>query len=66
MLRGELDPGGKLPFSSAMRFDANMTAHANLVCHTCGRIEDVEFVPEHLDTTPACRRGRPRALSATR
>jgi Fur family peroxide stress response transcriptional regulator len=40
----------ELPFSSAMRFDANMTPHANLVCRSCGRIEDVEFVPEHLDT----------------
>lgn len=40
----------ELPFSNAMRFDANMTPHANLVCRTCGKIEDVEFVPEHLDT----------------
>jgi len=40
----------ELPFSSATRFDANMTPHANLVCRGCGRIEDVEFVPEHLDT----------------
>jgi len=40
----------ELPFSSAMRFDANMRPHANLVCRACGRIEDVEFVPEHLDT----------------
>jgi Fur family peroxide stress response transcriptional regulator len=40
----------ELPFSSAMRFDANMTPHANLVCRNCGRIEDVEFMPEHLDT----------------
>ena len=39
----------ELPFSSAMRFDANMTPHANLVCRNCGRIQDVEFVPEHLD-----------------
>jgi len=39
----------ELPFSSAMRFDANMTPHANLVCRNCGRIEDVEFVPEHLN-----------------
>jgi Fur family peroxide stress response transcriptional regulator len=40
----------ELPFSSAIRFDANMQPHANLVCRHCGRIEDVEFVPEHLDT----------------
>jgi Fur family transcriptional regulator, peroxide stress response regulator len=40
----------ELPFSSAMRFDANMTPHANLICRKCGRIEDVEFVPEHLET----------------
>jgi Fur family peroxide stress response transcriptional regulator len=39
----------ELPFSSAMRFDANLTPHANLVCRNCGRIEDVEFVPEHQD-----------------
>ncbi|MBV9896138.1 MAG: transcriptional repressor [Chloroflexi bacterium] len=40
----------ELPFSSAVRFDANMTPHANLVCRNCGRIEDVEFGPEHLET----------------
>jgi Fur family peroxide stress response transcriptional regulator len=40
----------ELSFSSAMRFDANMTPHANLVCHNCGGIGAVEFVPEHLDT----------------
>jgi Fur family peroxide stress response transcriptional regulator len=40
----------ELPFSSAMRYDANMTPHANLICRDCGRIEDVEFEPEHLDT----------------
>ena len=39
----------ELPFSSAMCFDANVTPHANLVCRNCGRIEDVEFAPEHLD-----------------
>ena len=40
----------ELPFSSEMRFDANMTPHANLVCRKCDRIEDVEFAPDHLDT----------------
>jgi Fur family transcriptional regulator, peroxide stress response regulator len=40
----------ELPFSSAMRFDANMTPHANLICRNCGEIEDVEFVPAHLDS----------------
>lgn len=40
----------ELPFSSAVRFDANMSPHANLVCRNCGRIEDVEFVPEHLES----------------
>jgi Fur family transcriptional regulator, peroxide stress response regulator len=40
----------ELPFSSAIRFDVNLTPHANLVCRDCGRIEDVEFVPEHLKT----------------
>ena len=39
----------ELPFSNAMRFDANMTPHANMVCRKCGRIEDVEFLAEHLD-----------------
>ena len=39
----------ELPFSSATRFDANMTPHANLVCRKCGRIEDVEFVPRQMD-----------------
>jgi Fur family peroxide stress response transcriptional regulator len=38
----------ELPTSSGMRFDANMKPHANLVCRHCGRIEDVEFVQEHL------------------
>jgi Fur family transcriptional regulator, peroxide stress response regulator len=52
MLRTMTERGlvSELPFSSATRFDANMTPHANLVCRNCGRIEDVEFVPEHLDT----------------
>ena len=40
----------ELPFSSATRFDSNMRPHANLVCRECGRIEDVEFVSDHLDT----------------
>lgn len=40
----------ELPSSSAMRFETNMAPHANLVCRTCGRIEDVEFVSEQVDT----------------
>jgi Fe2+ or Zn2+ uptake regulation protein len=40
----------ELPFASAMRFDANMTPHANLVGRKCDRIEDLEFAPDHLDT----------------
>jgi Fur family transcriptional regulator, peroxide stress response regulator len=40
----------ELPFSSATRFDTNMRPHANLVCRDCGRIEDAEFVADHLDT----------------
>jgi Fur family peroxide stress response transcriptional regulator len=40
----------ELPFSSAVRFDANMRPHANLVCRSCGAIEDVEFVPEQLES----------------
>ena len=38
----------ELPFSSATRFDTNVTPHANLVCRKCGMIEDVEFVAAHL------------------
>src|SRR5204862_5911189 len=41
----------ELPFASATRFDSNMRPHANLVCRGCGRIEDAEFVPDHLATT---------------
>jgi Fur family peroxide stress response transcriptional regulator len=40
----------ELPFSSAVRFDANMHPHANLVCRNCGQIEDVDFVTEQLDS----------------
>jgi Fe2+ or Zn2+ uptake regulation protein len=40
----------ELPFSSEMRFDANLTPHANLVCRQCDRIEDVELVSDHLET----------------
>ena len=39
----------ELPFSSATRFDANVTPHANLVCRSCGSIEDAQFAPEQLD-----------------
>jgi Fur family peroxide stress response transcriptional regulator len=38
----------ELPFSSATRFDTNVTPHANLVCRRCGMIEDVEFVTAQL------------------
>ncbi|MHB8375406.1 MAG: Fur family transcriptional regulator [Dehalococcoidia bacterium] len=30
----------ELPFADAIRFDANLTPHANLVCRRCGAIED--------------------------
>jgi Fur family peroxide stress response transcriptional regulator len=40
----------ELPFSSATRFDTNMRPHANLICRHCGRIEDAEFVPDHVNT----------------
>jgi Fur family peroxide stress response transcriptional regulator len=40
----------ELPFSSATRFDTNVTPHANLVCRKCGTIEDVEFVTAQLAT----------------
>ena len=30
----------ELPFADAIRFDANLTPHANLVCTRCGAIED--------------------------
>src|SRR6185503_1972803 len=37
--RGLLRP---LAFESAVRFDANVTPHANLICTTCGRITDYD------------------------
>jgi Fur family peroxide stress response transcriptional regulator len=30
----------ELPFGDATRFDVNVEPHANLVCRSCGRIED--------------------------
>jgi Fur family peroxide stress response transcriptional regulator len=37
--RGLLRP---LAFESAVRFDANVTPHANLICTVCGRITDYD------------------------
>jgi Fur family peroxide stress response transcriptional regulator len=37
--RGLLRP---LAFQTAVRFDANVTPHANLICTACGRISDYE------------------------
>src|SRR3954447_5846883 len=37
--RGLLRP---LAFESAVRFDANVTPHANLICTACGRIADYD------------------------
>lgn len=37
--RGLLRP---LAFESAVRFDANVTPHANLICTSCGRITDYD------------------------
>jgi Fur family transcriptional regulator, peroxide stress response regulator len=31
-----------LPFADAVRYDANLSSHANLVCTRCGRITDFE------------------------
>ena len=31
-----------LPFADAVRYDANLNPHANLVCTRCGRITDFE------------------------
>jgi Fe2+ or Zn2+ uptake regulation protein len=31
-----------LPFADAVRFDANVSPHANLICTACGRITDFE------------------------
>jgi Fur family transcriptional regulator, peroxide stress response regulator len=31
-----------LPFADAVRFDANVSPHANLICTSCGRITDFE------------------------
>lgn len=41
-LRSMTDRGlvRELPFSDAIRFDANLGPHANLVCTKCGTIED--------------------------
>jgi Fe2+ or Zn2+ uptake regulation protein len=37
--RGLLRP---LAFENAVRFDANVTPHANLICTACGRITDYD------------------------
>jgi Fur family peroxide stress response transcriptional regulator len=37
--RGLLRP---LAFENAVRFDANVTPHANLICTSCGRITDYD------------------------
>jgi Fe2+ or Zn2+ uptake regulation protein len=37
--RGLVKP---LPFAEAVRFDANVSPHANLICTRCGRITDFE------------------------
>jgi Fur family transcriptional regulator, peroxide stress response regulator len=37
--RGLVKP---LPFADAVRFDANVAPHANLICTRCGRITDFE------------------------
>jgi len=41
-LRSMTDRGlvRELPFADAIRFDANLGPHANLVCQQCGSIED--------------------------
>jgi Fur family transcriptional regulator, peroxide stress response regulator len=31
-----------LPFADAVRFDANVSPHANLICTVCGKITDFE------------------------
>jgi Fur family peroxide stress response transcriptional regulator len=37
--RGLVQP---MPFADAVRFDANVTPHANLICVSCGSITDFE------------------------
>ena len=37
-----------LPFAGAVRYDANMEPHANLICTSCGRITDFEGVADLL------------------
>lgn len=41
--RGLLRP---LAFENAVRFDANVTPHANLICTSCGRITDYDGCDE--------------------
>jgi Fur family peroxide stress response transcriptional regulator len=45
--RGLLRP---LAFESAVRFDANVTPHANLICTACGRITDYDGCDDVLRT----------------
>lgn len=39
-----------LPFAQAVRFDVNVSPHANLVCTRCGRIADLEDCDDVLAT----------------
>jgi Fur family peroxide stress response transcriptional regulator len=39
-----------LPFQDAVRYDANMTPHANLVCTECGRIDDLDDCVDLVET----------------
>ena len=45
--RGLLRP---LAFENAVRFDANVTPHANLICTACGRITDYDGCDDVLQT----------------
>ena len=45
--RGLLRP---LAFENAVRFDANVTPHANLICTACGRITDYDGCDDVLRT----------------
>jgi Fur family transcriptional regulator, peroxide stress response regulator len=38
----------ELPFTNVTRFEINARPHANLVCRTCGEIEDCDAVEEGL------------------
>jgi Fur family peroxide stress response transcriptional regulator len=39
----------ELPFANSTRFDANLAPHANLVCRSCGEIQDCDGFEDLID-----------------